>query len=224
MELISQDVSSRYHNTERKDDPIRVIERKQARGESRRSDEERNEKENGATQCSRGRWGGGPFVGHTLGPPWRLIACNALLTCLASSYRQRRVARKTRVVQQQNPDDPSRGRGAMSGTLGPTRRGRRGWRGWRRPPVRRSPRAIATGDGVASFPLSSRCRSLECHRHLLTAKMKTCSSPCLTAYWMGEILSTTDSIVSQKNKNAIRKYLETYRRWRKYLYQIDKLL
>lgn len=21
---------------------------------------------------------GGPFVGHTLGPPWRLIACNAL--------------------------------------------------------------------------------------------------------------------------------------------------
>lgn len=94
-----------YHNTKRKDDPIRVIERKQARSESRRSDEERNEKENGATQCSRGRWGGGPFVGHTLGPPWRLIACNALLTCLASSYRQRRVARKTRVVQQQNPDD-----------------------------------------------------------------------------------------------------------------------
>lgn len=88
----------------------------------------------------------------------------------------------------------------MSGTLGPTRRGRRGRRGRRRPPGRRSPRAIAAGDGVASFPLSSRCGSLECHRHLLTAKMKTCSSPCLTPYRTGETLSTAGFTVSQKTR------------------------
>lgn len=32
----------------------------------------------------KGGGGGGPFVGHTSGPPWRLIACNALPTCQAS--------------------------------------------------------------------------------------------------------------------------------------------
>lgn len=53
----------------------------------------------------KGGGGGGPFVGHTLGPPWRLIACNALPTCQASSCRQRRAERKTRVAQRQNPGD-----------------------------------------------------------------------------------------------------------------------
>jgi len=89
---------SKYRNIKRKDGPIRVIEGKQVWGWKRRET-----KENGATQCSRGRRGEEPFVGHTSGPPWRLIACNALLTCLASSYRQRRAARKTRVARQQNP-------------------------------------------------------------------------------------------------------------------------
>lgn len=56
----------------------------------------------------------------------------------------------------------SRGRGAMSGTLGPTRcDGERGRRGRRRPPGRRSPsyHHVAT-DEDASFPSSVRVAPL----------------------------------------------------------------
>jgi hypothetical protein len=180
--MISQVVPSIYH----RDRPIRDLEKEAERigGITRRAnDEERNEKENATRRNVVGRRRGGrPFVGHISGPPWRLIACNALPACQASELPPEENPAKNSGRAATKPRR-SRGRGAMSGTLGPTRRG---GHGRRRPLGRRSPRAIASGDGVASFPLpvpvAAPWNVIVHWTASWSLKMKTCSSVCWTTW------------------------------------------
>lgn len=143
--------------------------------EERKREKREGKRDGAARNVVGGGRGGGPFVGHTSGPPWRLIACNALPACQASSCRQRRAGRKTRVARQQNPGD--RGDAMLC-------------------PARLDPHDVVDEDGedgdarlartsipcAYAWPGSTGSRPFRpapwnVTGTFLTAKMKTCSSP-----------------------------------------------
>lgn len=122
-----------------------------------------------------------------------------------SSYRQRRAWRKTRVARQQNADD--RGDAVLC-------------------PERSDPHDVMENeDGEDAlqdvdpprtimsrltrtrlFRLRSTSRLLlECYRHLLTAKIKTCSSPCSKSLLGRNPFCREFSRATKKNANTIKR-------------------